>query len=106
MSLLHATWLPAIRSPTSSGLPAMLVWADTWRVAEPTGPKITPATHPFSLNSQELREWLKDIDLLPNGIIDATACLTLPSKTITRKKNTASEWMLSLIHISEPTRPY
>ena len=35
MSLLHATWLPAIRTSSSSGQPALLVWADTWRVATP-----------------------------------------------------------------------
>ena len=38
MSLLHATWLPAIRTPSSSGRAALLVWADTWRVADPLGP--------------------------------------------------------------------
>ncbi|WP_392348227.1 hypothetical protein, partial [Parasynechococcus sp.] len=42
MSLLHATWLPAIRTSSSSGQPALLVWADTWRVATPKGPGLTP----------------------------------------------------------------
>ncbi len=82
MSLLHATWLPAIRTPTSSGRPALLVWADTWRVANPTGPGETPAIHPFTLDPKGLRTWLNDKDLLPDGIIDATACLTLPSRAI------------------------
>ena len=82
MSLLHATWLPAIRTPTSSGRPALLVWADTWRVAEPAGPGLTPATHPFTLSPDDLRAWLGERDLLPEGIIDATACLTLPSRTV------------------------
>ncbi len=80
MSLLHATWLPAIRTPTSSGRPALLVWADTWRVACPAGPGSTPAVHPFTLQPEELRNWLNEKNMMPNGIIDATACLTLPSR--------------------------
>ncbi len=87
MSLLHATWLPAIRTPTSSGRPALLVWADTWRVATPAGPSATPALHPFTLSPKDLRTWLNEQDLLPEGIIDATACLTLPSRAI-KVKNT------------------
>ncbi|WP_320675785.1 DEAD/DEAH box helicase [Prochlorococcus sp. MIT 1300] len=82
MSLLHATWLPAIRTPTNSGRPALLVWADTWRVANPSGPGSTPAPHPFTLNPQDLRAWLTQRDLLPDNIIDATACLTLPSRYV------------------------
>ncbi len=82
MSLLHATWLPAIRTPTSCGRPALLVWADTWRVATPKGPEETPAIHPFTLNPKELRLWLKNKNILPDGIIDATGCLTLPSRSI------------------------
>ncbi len=82
MSLLHATWLPAIRTPTSSGRPALLIWADAWRVATPAGPGATPAIHPFTLNPEDLRAWLSEKNLLPNGIIDATACLTLPSRSV------------------------
>ena len=91
MSLLHATWLPAIRTPTSSGQAALLVWADTWRVANPEGPGATPAQHPFTLSADELKDWLRSQDLLPEGIIDATACLTLPSRTVKpRKKSKAA----------------
>ena len=82
MSLLHATWLPAIRSLTSSGQPALLLWADTWKVAQPSGPKETPAIHPCTLNSIELQEWLNKKKLLPEKFINATACLTLPSKRV------------------------
>ncbi|WP_320666651.1 DEAD/DEAH box helicase [Prochlorococcus sp. MIT 1307] len=82
MSLLHATWLPAIRTPTSSGRPALLVWADKWQVATPAGPNATPALHPFTLTPENLRTWLNEKDLLPAGIIDATACLTLPSRAL------------------------
>ncbi|MFL0769528.1 MAG: DEAD/DEAH box helicase [Prochlorococcus sp.] len=93
MSLLHATWLPAIRTPTSSGRAALLVWADTWRVATPAGPSSTPALHPFTLSPDDLRAWLSEHDLLPDGIIDATACLTLPSRAVKprKKSSTAAE---------------
>ena len=102
MSLLHATWLPAIRTPTSSGRPAMLVWADTWRVAKPTSPEVTPAVHPFTLNHKDLRSWLSKKDLLPNGIIDATACLTLPSKTIETKDKIETCWSGLPLQAGEP----
>ena len=82
MSLLHATWLPAIRTPSSTGRPALLVWADTWRVASPTGPEITPAVHPFTLEPEDLKIWLSAKGLLPAGAIDTTACLTLPSRIL------------------------
>ncbi len=91
MSLLHATWLPAIRTPTSSGRAALLVWADTWRVAEPAGASATPAIHPFTLSTDELRDLLSSRDLLPEGIIDAMACLTLPSRSVKPRKKRGSE---------------
>ena len=87
MSLLHATWLPAIRTSSSSGQPALLVWADTWRVATPEGPGLTPALHPFTLEPADLKAWLQERDLLPGGSIDATACLTLPSRTVKPRKS-------------------
>ena len=110
MSLLHATWLPAIRTPTSSGRPALLVWADTWRVAAPAGPDATPAIHPFALKPEALREWLNTKNLLPDDIIDATACLTLPSRAFNPrlKKNTAknevnkSSWTGLPLQAGEP----
>ncbi len=87
MSLLHATWLPAIRSQSSSGQPALLIWADTWRVATPAGPGLTPALHPFILNSEDLKAWLVERDLLPTGSIEATACLTLPSRAVKPRRS-------------------
>ena len=102
MSLLHATWLPAIRTPTSSGQPAMLVWADTWRAASPMAPDVTPATHPFTLSPQELRDWLIKLNLLPSGIIDATACLTLPSKRLQIKAKDNSAWNSLPLQAGEP----
>ena len=93
MSLLHATWLPAIRNKYNSGHPALLIWADTWRVAKPTGPTETPGIHPFTLNTEDLRIWLDKKDLLPDDIIDATACLTLPSRPLKarNKANTSKK---------------
>ncbi len=103
MSLLHATWLPAIRTPTSSGRPALLVWADTWRVAQPTGPAETPAIHPLTLDPETLRTWLGEKDLLPEGIIDATACLTLPSRQIkANNKSKAKPKETNAEAVSEP----
>ncbi len=105
MSLLHATWLPAIRTASSSDGPALLIWADAWKVAEPSGPKETPAIHPFALDPENLRIWLKSKNLLPDGIMDASACLTLPSRSINQKiqrnktsnpeieKNNDPEWI-------------
>ncbi len=87
MSLLHATWLPAIRTSGSSGQPALLIWADTWRVATPEGPGLTPALHPFTLEPADLKAWLQERDLLPGGSIDATACLTLPRRTVKPRKS-------------------
>ena len=93
MSLLHATWLPAIRTSNSTGQPALLVWADTWRVAAPAGAGLTPALHPFTLASDDLKAWLNERDLLPSVSIDATACLTLPSRAVKprRSRSTANE---------------
>ena len=114
MSLLHATWLPAIRSSTSSGRQALFVWADTWKVASATGPKETPAKHPFSLQSEELRKWLKHKNLLPDEIFEATACLTLPSRSIQKQKKKRStnksshnelidsEWIALPLQAGEP----
>ena len=95
MSLLHATWLPAIRTPSSTGRPALLVWADTWRVATPVGPSDTPALHPFTLQPKDLRQWLIEKDMLPDEIIDATACLTLPSRSLEKQPETKSSKRLS-----------
>ena len=107
MSLLHATWLPAVRSPTNASRPALLVWADEWKVATPTGPKDTPAIHPFSLDSQELRLWLSKKNLLPERVIDASASLTLPSRRVDQKSkgteiSTSSTWTGLPLQAGEP----
>jgi len=58
MSLLHATWL---FPPEGSG-GRLLLWADTWRVAEPITPSNEVSPHPFSLGVDDLAEWLHDHD--------------------------------------------
>ena len=70
----------------------MLVWADTWRVAKPSGPEITPAMHPFTLQTDDLSAWLSEKNLLPSNSINATASLTLPSKTIESKETPKKLW--------------
>ena len=58
MSLLHATWLPVVpagsfakgKAPTAG----LLIWADTWRVAEPVSPALEAPLHPLSLDIDTL----------------------------------------------------
>ena len=88
MNLLHATWLPAKRNLAEScGDEALFLWADTWKVTEPSNFFDAPALHPYSLTSKALREWLIEKNMLPEGIVDAEAFLTLPSKALAPKKN-------------------
>ncbi|MBM5804391.1 MAG: hypothetical protein FJ078_09805, partial [Cyanobacteria bacterium K_DeepCast_35m_m2_155] len=76
MSLLHATWL---FPPEGSG-GRLLLWADTWRVAEPINPAKTVSEHPFSLVVDDLAAWLDDNDLWSEALRPASATLTLPSR--------------------------
>merc|ERR1711965_319282 len=55
------------------------------------GPGATPAIHPFTLSPEELRALLTERDLLPDGIIDATACLTLPSRSVKPRKKRVTD---------------
>ena len=88
MSLLHATWL---FPPEGSG-GRLLLWADTWRVAEPISPGREVAEHPFSLGVDDLAEWLDDNDLWSEALRPAAGTLTLPSRSQAAKgkKSTAS----------------
>ncbi|ABX07981.1 DEAD/DEAH box helicase [Prochlorococcus marinus] len=81
MSLLHATWLPAMRTGSSHN-PGLLIWADSWRVAKPSIVSNQPVIHPFALSAADLRIWLLQKKLLPKESIECTALLTLPSKSI------------------------
>ncbi len=104
MSLLHATWL---RNPRglSEIKPAIFLWADTWRIANPEQPRDEPALHPFSLSSKELKDWLTEQQLLPNNTTDSSASLTLPSKHIDNKTN-KSEAIFSVLPLqAEETIP-
>ena len=77
MSLLHATWL---FPPEGSG-GRLLLWADTWRVADPITPSNAVSPHPFSLGVDDLAEWLDDHDLWSEALRPAAATLTLPSRS-------------------------
>ena len=59
MSLLHATWL----FPPEGAGGRLLLWADTWRVAAPVRPELEVADHPFTLNWDDLADWLQEHDL-------------------------------------------
>ncbi len=92
MTLLHATWLNNSNELSHSPSPVLFLWADTWRVPTPIQANDEPSLHPFTLSSQELQNWLRKKELLPQEIVTATASLTLPSKPIPAKikNNTAS----------------
>jgi superfamily II DNA or RNA helicase len=81
MSLLHATWL----FPPEGAGGRLLLWADTWRVAEPIAPSGEAAEHPFSLNVDDLATWLDESDLWSEDLRPASASLTLPSRALVAK---------------------
>ncbi|MFM7695922.1 MAG: SNF2 helicase-associated domain-containing protein, partial [Vulcanococcus sp.] len=84
MSLLHATWLPVVpagsfakgKAPTAG----LLIWADTWRVADPVGPVLEAPLHPLSLDLDTLATWLDDNTFWSEDLRQASATLTLPSR--------------------------
>ncbi|MFN9644986.1 MAG: DEAD/DEAH box helicase [Cyanobacteriota bacterium] len=76
MSLLHATWL----FPPEGAGGRLLLWADTWRVATPVRPGREVPEHPFTLNWDDLADWLQENDLWSEALRPAQACLTLPSR--------------------------
>ena len=84
MSLLHATWLPVVpagsfakgKAPTAG----LLIWADTWRVAEPVSPALEAPLHPLSLDIDTLATWLDDHQFWSEDLRQASATLTLPSR--------------------------
>ena len=87
MSLLHATWL----FPPEGEGGRLLLWADTWRVAEPITPGSEVSTHPFTLEVDDLAEWLDDNDLWSEALRPASATLTLPSRGQAAKGTKGSE---------------
>jgi superfamily II DNA or RNA helicase len=87
MSLLHATWL---FPPEGSG-GRLLLWADTWRVAEPISPGRSAPQHPFALGVDDLAAWLDDNDLWSEALRPATATLTLPSRTVSARGTRPSD---------------
>ncbi len=77
MSLLHATWL----YPPSGAGGRLLLWADTWRVADPVTPRDGVSDHPLALDLDAVGGWLDDNDLWTDDLRPAEAVLTLPSRS-------------------------
>ena len=101
MSLLHATWL---FPPEGSG-GRLLLWADTWRVAEPITPQRAAPEHPFSLGVDDLAGWLDDNDLWSEALRPATATLTLPSRGVSAKgtkRSASAPWSGLPLQAGEP----
>ncbi len=94
MSLLHATWLPAVPAgsfaPGKAPAAGLLIWADTWRVAEPVAPRGEAPLHPLSLDLDDLATWLDDNQFWSEALRQATATLTLPSRQQAAKGKKAS----------------
>ena len=61
MSLLHATWLKHNENFPHPRCAGLFLWADTWKVATPTEHKFEPSSHPYSLNTKELKNAIKMI---------------------------------------------
>ncbi|GDX72041.1 helicase [Cyanobium sp.] len=109
MSLLHATWLPVVpagsfakgKAPTAG----LLIWADTWRVAEPVNPALEAPLHPLSLDLDTLATWLDDHQFWSEDLRQASATLTLPSRQqgARGQKSEASEaWSGMPLQAGEP----
>ena len=109
MSLLHATWLPVVpqgsfakgKAP-SAGL---LIWADTWRVAEPVSPSGEAPLHPLSLNLDDLATWLDDNQFWSEDLRQAAITLTLPSRqqlSRGQKSSAAAAWSGLPMQAGEP----
>ena len=88
MSLLHATWLRNKENWSDPSCPELFLWADTWKVAKPAKFQLEPSSHPYTLSSKELRNWLSNKHLLPANTVDQSASLTLPTKSLQEKRNT------------------
>ncbi|NDG23382.1 MAG: ATP-dependent helicase, partial [Synechococcaceae bacterium WBB_10_009] len=109
MSLLHATWLPVVpagsfakgKAPTAG----LLIWADTWRVADPVSPALEAPPHPLSLDIDTLATWLDEHQFWSEDLRQASATLTLPSRQqgARGQKSDASEaWSGMPLQAGEP----
>ncbi|MCT0217647.1 DEAD/DEAH box helicase [Synechococcus sp. CS-1329] len=109
MSLLHATWLSADTAavPSLGGgyRPGLLLWADTWRVAEPQTPAAEAPLHPLSLDQDDLGAWLEEADLWTEDFRPASATLCLPSRrqgARGKKKIDSGHWSGLPLQAGEP----
>ena len=101
MSLLHATWL----FPPEGAGGRLLLWADTWRVATPVKPAAEVPGHPFTLNWDDLADWLQEHDLWSEALRPANATLTLPSRGQAprgRRTTTEGPWTGLPLQAGEP----
>ncbi len=88
MSLLHATWHT---SPSLVGGCGLLIWADTWRVAEPVTPSLEQApAHPLALSEDDVATWIDEHGLWSEAVRQCRACLTLPSRAVLAKGQKAT----------------
>jgi superfamily II DNA or RNA helicase len=88
MSLLHATWHT---SPSVVGGCGLLVWADTWRVAEPVTPSLTEApAHPLALSEDDVATWIDEHGFWSEAVRQSQATLTLPSRAVLARGQKAS----------------
>jgi len=109
MSLLHATWLPVVpagsfakgKAPTAG----LLIWADTWRVADPVSPVLEAPLHPLSLDIDTLATWLDEHQFWSEDLRQASATLTLPSRqqgARGQKSDASDAWSGMPLQAGEP----
>ena len=88
MSLLHATWHT---SPSVVGGCGLLLWADTWRVAEPVTPSLTEApAHPLALSEDDVATWIDEHGFWSEAVRQSQTTLTLPSRAVLARGQKAS----------------
>ena len=77
MSLLHAVWL---QKPAE---PCLALWADDWQVAKPLQLHQLQQVqqHPLALDEGQLKAWLSEQQLLPEGFRGEELQLSLPTRS-------------------------
>ncbi|MEY3463193.1 MAG: hypothetical protein RLZZ468_971, partial [Cyanobacteriota bacterium] len=103
MSLLHATWHT---SPSLVGGCGLLIWADTWRVAEPVTPSLEQApAHPLALSEDDVATWIDEHGLWSEAVRQCRASLTLPSRAVLakgQKSRAGAAWSGLPLQAGEP----
>ena len=103
MSLLHATWHT---SPSVVGGCGLLLWADTWRVAEPVTPTLSAApVHPLALSEDDVATWIDEHGFWSEAVRQSRATLTLPSRAVLargQKATAGAAWSGLPLQAGEP----